>query len=195
MGAPPLVLLSTVAAGLDAVGEPISEWEDGVHDIADVVKAGTSQLGRGGMQSKLEVARKASGLGIEVLIADGRDPAVLRALAAPDPLGTRFPAGPAASPTRRWLATMEEHALGAVTVNAGAEEALSDRSRLTSLLPVGVERVEGDFVKGDVIQVRSADGRLLGCGRAQYGHAEVRAVIGHRDRKPVIHCDYLYLVD
>ena len=195
VGAQRLVLLSTVAAVLDAAGAPIAVWDDAEHDMADVVKAGTTQLGRGGMQSKLEVARKAAGLGIEVVIADGRDPTVLAALAAPHSVGTRFPAGRVASPTRRWLATMEGHALGAVTVNAGAEQALSDRSRLTSLLPIGVERVEGDFVKGDVIQVRSTDGRLLGCGRAQYGHAEARAAIGHRDRKPVIHCDYLYLVD
>lgn len=195
VGARRLVLLSTVPAVLDAAGEPISVWDDDVHDIADVVKAGTSQLGRGGMQSKLDVARRAAGLGIEVVIADGRDPAVLQGLAAPDPEGTRFPAGPAASPTRRWLAAMEGHALGVVTINPGAEEALTDGSRLTSLLPIGVESVEGDFEKGDVIQVRSTDGRLLGCGRAQYGHGEARAAIGHRDRKPVIHCDYLYLVD
>lgn len=195
VGARRLVLLSTVAGVLDAAGRPISVWDDAVHDINEVVKAGTSHLGRGGMQSKLEVARKAAGLGIDVVIADGRDPAVLQALATPDPLGTHFRAGPSASPTRRWLATMEGHALGAVTVNAGAEVALSDRTRLTSLLPVGVEAVEGNFVKGDVIQVRSSDGRLLGCGRAQYGHAEAQAALGQRDRKPVIHCDYLYLVD
>lgn len=195
VGARRLVLLSTVDAVLDAEGEPIREWDDAVHNIADVVQAGTSQLGRGGMHSKLEAARRAAGLGTEVIIADGRDPSVLDALVTDTPVGTRFPAGEPASPTRRWLATMEEHALGAVTVNRGAEEALLDRSRLTSLLPVGVHGIEGDFVKGDVIQVRSTDGRLLGCGRAQYGHSDARAVMGLRDHKPLIHCDYLYLVD
>ncbi|MEK9505120.1 glutamate 5-kinase [Gaopeijia maritima] len=195
VGARRLVLLSTVAAVLDDAGRPIAEWDDTVHDIADVVQAGTSQLGRGGMRSKLEAARRVAGLGTEVLIADGRDAAVLDALGADRPVGTRFPAGQAASPTRRWLATMEGHALGSVTVNAGAEDALLDRSRLTSLLPIGVDRIEGEFEKGDVIQVRSTDGRMLGCGRSQYDHLEARAVAGRRDHKPLIHCDYLYLVD
>lgn len=195
VGARRLVLLSTVAAVLDAAGEPIGEWNEEAHDIGNVVKAGTSHLGRGGMQSKLETARKVAGLGIEVVIADGRDLAVLDALASPTPVGTRFPSGQSASPTRRWLATMDGHALGAVAVNAGAEQALLDRSRLTSLLPIGVERIEGDFVKGDVIQVRSIDGRLLGCGRSQYDHDEARRALGQHDHKPLIHCDYLYLVD
>ncbi len=195
VGARRLVLLSSVAAVLDAAGRPITTWDDEVHDVTEVVKAGTSHLGRGGMRSKLDAARKAARLGIEVLIADGRNPAVLRGLTSGEPMGTRFPPGRPASPTRRWLANMEGHALGSVTINPGAEEALADRSRLTSLLPIGIDRVEGDFEKGDVIQVRAADGRLLGCGRARYGHREAHSAIGRRDHKPLIHCDYLYLVD
>ncbi|MEJ2534062.1 MAG: glutamate 5-kinase [Gammaproteobacteria bacterium] len=190
-----LILLSSVAGVFAADGEPIAEWDDTRHNADELVRAGTSQLGRGGMHSKIGVARRAAGLGTTVAIADGRAPRVVTRLAAGEALGTRFPSRGSATPTRRWLASMEGHALGAVRVNEGAEQALVDRGRLASLLPVGVEAVEGEFQRGDVIEVRGRDGRTLGCGRAQYDHAEARAACGQRDRKPLIHYDYLYLVD
>jgi glutamate 5-kinase len=190
-----LCLLSTVDGVLDADGSTIERWDDERHRIADLVQAGTSQLGRGGMHNKITVARRAAGLGVETTIADGRRAGILRELAEGRHAGTRFPARPAASPARRWLASMADHTLGSVTVNPGAEAALLDRQRLTSLLPVGVERVAGDFHRGDVIEVRAGDGRLLGCGRAQYDREEAERTIGQRDQRPIIHYDYLYLID
>jgi glutamate 5-kinase len=108
--------------------------------------------------------------------------------------GTRFPAAGEASSAKRWLASADGHATGWVTVNAGAETALLDRSRLASLLPVGIEGVEGRFSSGDVIQIRNAAGNVLGCGRARYGHEEARELMGKRGQKPLVHYDYLYLV-
>jgi glutamate 5-kinase len=147
------------------------------------------------MHSKLAVARKTAGLGVGVLITDGRAPKVLTRAASDEPMGTRFSPSPRATPARRWLAGMEGHTLGSVTVNAGARDALLDRHRLTSLLPVGVERVEGDFHRGDVIDVRDDTGKLLGCGRASVDAEEAREVKGQRGEKPLIHYDYLYLLD
>ncbi len=191
-----LALLSTVPGVIDPEdGQPIECWDDQRHTIESVVRSGTSRLGRGGMHSKLAVARKTAGLGVLVLIADGRAPGVLTRAASDQPPGTRFPASERATPARRWLAGMEGHALGTVTVNAGAREALIDRHRLTSLLPVGVEGIEGDFHRGDVIEVRDIDGKLLGCGRASADAVEARAVMGQRGEKPLIPYDYLYLLD
>lgn len=191
-----LALLSTVPGVIDPdSGTPIEHWDEARHRIDAVVRSGTSRLGRGGMHSKLAVARKTAGLGTTVVIADGRHPAVLQALASGDTLGTRFDAAAPTSSARRWLAGMDGHALGIVIVNDGARDALRDQHRLTSLLPVGVERVEGDFHKGDVVQVRDLENRLLGCGRAGCDGDEARAAVGQRDRKPLIHYDYLYLVD
>ena len=80
-------------------------------------------------------------------------------------------------------------------MNAGAAEALLDRSRLASLLPVGVEAVDGDFAQGDVIQVRGPDGAVLGCGRAAYGRDEAENLRGKQGQRPLVHYDYLYLID
>jgi glutamate 5-kinase len=194
-----LCLLSTVPGVYD--GDPaepgtacIETWDSARHQLEDIVQRGTSALGRGGMHSKLAIALKTARLGIEVVIADGADPDVLRKVAEGQSVGTRFPAEGEASSTKRWLASADGHATGSVTVNAGAEAALRDRSRLASLLPVGIEVVEGRFDSGDVIRIRGADGRVLGCGRARYDHEEARRVMGQRGQKPLIHYDYLYLL-
>ena len=195
-----LCLLSTVPGVFD--GNPddpqtrlIENWSDAEHRPEDVVQRGASTLGRGGMHSKLNMARKTAQLGTTVFIADGADTDILHKIVNGLPAGTRFPAAGDASSAKRWLASADAHAVGAVTVNAGAADALCDRSRLASLLPVGIEAVEGPFSQGDVIQVRGPDGAVLGCGRAAYDHEQATNAMGQRGHKPLIHYDYLYLVD
>ncbi|MBT8047569.1 MAG: glutamate 5-kinase [Xanthomonadales bacterium] len=195
-----LCLLSTVPGVFD--GDPddpetrcIETWDDEQHQIEDIVLRGTSALGRGGMHSKLAIARKVAKLGTEVIIADGSDPEILLHLTGAQATGTRFPAIGEASSAKRWLASADGHAAGYVTVNRGAEAALLDRNRLASLLPVGIESVEGPFNDGDVIQIRNPDGDVLGCGRARYSHEEADRLKGQRGQKALVHYDYLYLVD
>lgn len=191
-----LALLSSVEGVLDpASGAVIDQWDDSRHTISSIVQSGTSQLGRGGMHSKLSVARRTASLGTDVVIAGGREARILCRLAQGEPAGTRFPASNRVPPAKRWLASMDDHALGVVTINDGARDALLDRSRLTSLLPVGVVRLEGEFHQGDVIQVRDEQGRLLGCGRSGYDELQAREVAGLKDQKPLIHYDYLILFD
>ena len=195
-----LCLLSTVPGVYD--GNPddpatrlIRTWDDDRHQVEDVVQAGASALGRGGMHSKLGIARRTAQLGTAVVIADGREPDILLGISSGRSAGTHFPARGGASPAKRWLASADSHAAGSVTVNDGAAAALLDRSRLASLLPVGIEAIEGQFSQGDVIRIRSADGRVLGCGRAAYGHEEAARALGRRGQKPLIHYYYLFLTD
>ena len=195
-----LCLLSTVPGVYDGdpdnpATEVIGTWDDDRYEADDVVLRGASALGRGGMHSKLAIARKTARLGTEVVIADGSDPDILVKVVGEEHAGTRFPALGEASSTKRWLATADSHAAGSVSVNAGAEAARLDDSLLTSLLPVGFEQVHGRFDGGDVIQIRNEAGKVLGCGRARYGHQEARELQGQRGQKPLIHYDYLYLVD
>jgi len=194
-----LCLLSTVPGVLDhspnqAVPHCISRWDDSAYRLEDIVQRGTSDLGRGGMHSKINVARKAANLGTEVVIADGTAQDILLTITGGGDAGTRFPAHRGASSAKRWLASAQMESSGSVTVNAGAEAALLDRNRLTSLLPVGVDRVEGPFKRGDVIQIRNSEDRVLGCGRARYDHHEAEKLMGQRGQKPLIHYDYLYLI-
>ncbi len=195
-----LCLLSTVPGVYD--GDPndpatqcIKRWDDQRYQVEDIVSRGTSSLGRGGMNSKLAIARKVAKLGTEVVIADGTDPQILHKILAAEPAGTRFPVIGDASSAKRWLASADDHATGSVTVNQGAQDALLDSTRLASVLLVGVEAVAGHFDRGDVIQVLSPSGKVLGCGQARYDHNDAAKLMGQRGHKPLIHYDYLYLVD
>lgn len=195
-----LCLLSSVPGVYD--GDPddpdtvcIDRWDDDQYTITSIVSSATSGLGRGGMNNKLAVARKVARLGTEVVIADGRDPDIISKILSTDTVGTTFPVMRGTSPAKRWLATADAHASGSVTVNAGAEAVLTDANQLASLLPVGVVSIAGQFDQGDVIQILSTDGTMLGCGQARYNHADARKLIGLHDQKPLIHYDYLYLVD
>lgn len=195
-----LCLLSTVPGVFD--GDPndpatqcIEEWDDEHYQVDDIVLRGTSALGRGGMHNKLTVARKTAKLGTEVVIADGTDPKILHRILGEEKAGTRFPVVGDVSPAKRWLASADGHATGSVTVNDGAEKALLDSTHLASVLPVGIEAVEGRFDRGDVIRILNPSGRVLGCGQARYDHEEATRLMGQRGQKPLVHYDYLYLVD
>ncbi len=194
-----LCLLSTVPGVYD--GDPngadtryIKRWDDSRYQIEEIVSRGTSTLGRGGMNSKLAIARKVARLGTEVVIADGTDAQIMQRILGEEQAGTRFPVIGDASPAKRWLASADGHATGSVTVNQGAEDALLNQNHLASLLLVGVEAVEGHFDRGDVIQIRNPSGKVLGCGQARYDHQETAKLLGQRGHKPLVHYDYLYLV-
>lgn len=195
-----LCLLSTVAGVYngdpqDPATQLIKRWDSQQHQLDEIIARGTSALGRGGMHSKLTIARKVAKLGTEVVIADGTDPEIMLKIIAGESVGTRFEALGEVSPTKRWLASADSHATGSVTVNAGAECALLDSNQLTSLLPVGIVSVNGHFKRGDVIQILGPQGRVLGCGKTRYEHLEASELMGQRGQKALIHYDYLYLVD
>ena len=93
----------------------IKRWDDERYQIEDIVSRGTSTLGRGGMNSKLAIARKVARLGTEVVIADGTDPQIMHRILGEDQAGTRFPVIGDASSAKRWLASADDHATGSVT--------------------------------------------------------------------------------
>jgi glutamate 5-kinase len=135
----------------------------------------TSPLGSGGMRSKVVAAEMATAAGIPVAIANGLTPGTVAAAAAGEPVGTRFPARPGRhSSFKLWLKYAKPQR-GAVVVDAGAARALRDGG--TSLLPVGVTDVVGDFDAGDAVAV-ICDGETIGKGIASYPAVELRRVAG-----------------
>lgn len=81
---------------------------------------------------------------------------------------------------------------GEIHINKGAEKALT-APKATSVLLVGVTRIEGDFEKDDIVKIMNEEGVQIGVGCTAYDSEEARKQIGQRDLKPLIHYDYLYL--
>jgi len=177
-----LVLLSNVDGlhsadpGADPSATRIAEVTDfsqleGVAEIGDR----TSAFGSGGMRSKVAAAEMASEAGIPSVICDGTRSGSLTAAARGEAVGTRFAAQAGrASSFKLWL-KYAKPARGRVMVDAGAARVLRERG--SSLLPVGITAVEGDFEAGDAVEV-ATDGAVLGKGIVDYSSRELGQVRG-----------------
>ncbi len=190
-----LVLLSDidgVYSGDPAERKVIQQWDE---QAADQFRpAPGSRFGRGGIESKVRSARQAAALGTNAWITNGLETGVLARLANSEPLGTQFPASPRPSSARRWAGTAPADK-AAVVVNEGAVLVLKDRQQLSSLLPVGVIELRGEFERGDLLRIESIAGELIGFGRAEYDLATAQSVLGKQQQKPLVHYNYLHVID
>jgi glutamate 5-kinase len=160
-----------------------------------------SQVGTGGMVSKLAAAKIATRAGCAVVLAPGTAPRPLTQLEQGGPC-TRFPARENPGRARKdWIAA-SLGAMGVVRIDAGAARALR---RGSSLLPAGVVAIEGSFERGDPVLVQDADGLDLAKGLSAYDAADARVIQGHkteaivgllgyRGRDELIHRDDLVLL-
>ena len=200
MGMDALIILSNIDGiyngnPADPASQVIPVVERGKTDLASYVQTGRSSFGRGGMLTKCHIAQKVADEGIMVVIANGKRSNILLDLLKhlEETPCTRFlPAVKPVSSVKKWIAHSEGFAKGEIHINKGAEEALL-APKATSLLLVGVTQVVGDFEKDDIVRIVNEEGRLLGVGCAGYGSEEARALMGSRDRKPLVHYDYLYI--
>jgi glutamate 5-kinase len=174
-GADLLVLLTDVEGLLDASKVRVSIVEDASAATA-MVEAGASDVGTGGMSSKLEAARRATLRGIPSVIADARDPDVLRRVLAGEDVGTLFtPQGTRLASRKHWIAyTLRPR--GTLIIDAGAAKALSSGGR--SLLPAGIVGVRGDFSAGDAVTLVDPNGREVARGLARYATRDVAKLAG-----------------
>jgi glutamate 5-kinase len=206
IGADRLVLLTDIG-GLYSADPRADDSAELIEEVSDLealegfeIGVSTSPLGSGGMRSKVVAAEMATAAGIPVTIASGieRDD-IARALAG-EKVGTAFkPQAGRVSSFKLWL-RYAKPARGRVTVDDGAELALRERG--TSLLPVGVVDVEGDFEAGDAVEVRCG-GRPVGKGIVGYSAGELRRIKGMktdevrkvlpRATEEAVHRDYFVL--
>ncbi len=136
-------------------------------------RTGSAGLGTGGMATKVESARIATGAGIPVVLTSAENAA--QALVG-DPVGTLFHPTGKHRPTRLlWLAHATEPK-GRIFLDPGAVRALTERR--ASLLPVGITRVSGSFVGGDPVDLVDPDGVPVARGLVNYDADELPALVG-----------------
>jgi glutamate 5-kinase len=174
-----LVLLSVVDGLLDSGGKPVRLVES-VERVRELVRTEKSALGRGGMNSKVEAARMVTESGEALVIADGRMQNVIPRILDGEELGTLFvPAGRKRSGRSRWIGSAR--AAGRVFVDDGAARALAEKNR--SLLPAGIVRVEGEFERGDVVEIMSAAGVCIARGLSNYSAPDVDRIRGRKTQE------------
>lgn len=154
-------------------------------DAAIIASAGdsSSSVGTGGMITKIRSSRILMTAGIPSVICSGADDGALARLARGEQVGTLFVPPHARTdiaPRKLWIA-LGDAAHGSVTVDDGAARALVERG--SSLLPVGITAVEGQFEAGDVLDVRDAGGFVLARGIAEAGSDELQLAAGRQQRE------------
>ncbi len=162
-----------------------------------------SHIGKGGMATKIFAARRAARSGARTHIVSGREPAILTRLADGEALGTRLlPDTERLAARKQWIAGQLK-ANGRLWLDEGAARVIRGSGR--SLLSVGVTRVEGQFIRGDVVCCVDPDGLEVARGLTNYGADEARKLagkpteqiaelLGYADEPELIHRDNLVLI-
>jgi len=162
-----------------------------------------SDIGRGGMLTKVAAAKRASRSGAHTVIVSGREPRVLLRLTEGESIGTELRAAPMSLAARKqWIADHLQ-VRGRLEVDAGAARALMYEGK--SLLPIGVHALTGEFERGEVVSCIDPDGHEIARGLVNYSAAESRRILripsaeiearlGYIDEPELIHRDNLVLL-
>ncbi len=158
------VLINTV----EHIDEPLIE-----------IASGGSELGTGGMVTKIEAAQIATQSGTPTAIAMFSEDDVIIRLSYGENIGTRFISRTTPKESRkRWL--FSEHPQGVIYVDAGAAKRLAEEG--ASLLPVGIVDVEGAFARGAVVTVNSPERKPVAVGVTSYSNEEIQKIKGQRSK-------------
>ncbi|RLA84837.1 MAG: glutamate 5-kinase [Deltaproteobacteria bacterium] len=172
-------------------------------ELEAAVAGPRTEVGTGGMITKLRAASLASKAGISTIVAKGTDPGILTELLRGEVRGTLFLPSPGGLKGRkRWIG-FNLKPRGTLIVDEGAKEAIVQRGK--SLLPSGVKEVMGDFQRGDTVILVGPDGCEFAKGLVNYSSREIRGIMGHRSHEiekilgykyadEVIHRDNLVLL-
>lgn len=190
----------------NAEAKPIEDVEALTPEFFAMAGDAGSSAGTGGMRTKLEAAAKAAAAGIETFLFNGTRADAVRSLAQGRFSGTRFrPSQNRVAARKYWLRNVPVEA-GGVIVDTGAARAMAEKG--ASLLPGGVIAAEGDFRRGDMVEVRLRDDsgdRNIARGVTQYSAVDIRriarrhsrdieSVLGYNYGENVIHRDDLVLL-
>lgn len=169
-------------------------------EIEAMAGGAASEFSRGGMRTKIDAGKIATGAGCAMIIASGKIDHPLQAIDNGARSSWFAPSGTPVTARKTWIAGQLLPA-GELHVDAGAEKALSTGK---SLLPAGVRHIVGQFGRGDTVAIFGADGREFARGLAGYDadearqitgrkSAEIEAILGYAGRAAMIHRDDLVM--
>ena len=163
-----------------------------------------SDVGTGGMATKVRAAKRAALYGVGTVILNGREAGMLGRLFDGEPVGTYFlPASNRMAAKKHWIAFTKKPR-GKLLLDSGAVTAIVERGK--SLLPSGIRGVEGGFDRGDAVRLCDPDGEEFAKGVINYSLAEllrimgkktseIETILGYKYGDEVVHRDNLVLKD
>ncbi|MHB0954039.1 MAG: glutamate 5-kinase [Allorhizobium sp.] len=203
-----LVLLSDIDGLYTAPPhlDPQARFLENIAEITPEIEAmaggAASELSRGGMRTKIDAGKIATGAGCAMIIASGKTNHPLKAISEGARHSSFAPSPAPVTARKTWIAGQLQ-AAGEVHIDAGAQTALRSGK---SLLPAGVRTIVGHFSRGDTVSIISSEGREIARGLASYDADEARKIIGRKSveiedilgyagRAAMIHRDDLVMTD
>jgi glutamate 5-kinase len=180
----------------------VHEARAGDAKLEEMAGGAGSSIGKGGMITKILAAKRAAGSGASTVIAWGREPDALLRLTQGEAIGTLLVAQTQKQQARKqWMADHLQ-LRGSVTIDDGAVSKLKGDG--SSLLPIGMTGVVGDFSRGEVIAILDVQGQEVARGLANYAAAEARLLcrkpssqmselLGYAAEPEMVHRDNLVL--
>ncbi len=180
----------------------VHEARAGDAKLEEMAGGAGSSIGKGGMITKILAAKRAAGSGASTVIAWGREPDALLRLTQGEAIGTLLVAQTQKQQARKqWMADHLQ-LRGSDTIDDGAVSKLKGDG--SSLLPIGMTGVDGDFSRGEVIAILDNQGQEVARGLANYAAAEARLLcrkpssqmselLGYAAEPEMVHRDNLVL--
>lgn len=188
----------------DPDAQLVPEVTDITPEIEQSAGDAGSNVGTGGMFTKLQAAKVATSSGINMVIASGEEKDAIRRILEGEQIGTLFVSRENRLQFRkRWLAFGARIA-GKIVIDDGCAKAVR-KAGACSILPAGIAQVEGNFEAGNTISVVEKNGHELARGLTNYSSeelmkikgaktAEIETLIGHKHFDEVIHRDDLVIL-
>ncbi len=172
-------------------------------NLLNFAGSASTALGSGGMATKITAAQRAARSGCATIIASGREDQVLQRLSNGDDLGTLLlPDTTPMVARKQWIAGQVQPC-GVVHLDEGAAASIQQNG--ASLLAIGVEQVEGGFKRGDVVDCKNHQGKVIARGVINYSSDDVKKlyktpsskineILGYQGESEVIHRDNLVVL-
>ncbi len=172
-------------------------------DIINMAGDKTTEVGTGGMQTKINAARISTSAGANMIICNSNQIKNLCDIVAGKEIGTLFKASKNQISSREHWIIYKANSMGNIIIDNGLKDAL--KKKKVSILSKGIIDVNGDFLKGMIITINDKDGNVIGKGISNYSSTEIRLLEGHESKdlkeilgyegkKEIIHANDLVLL-
>lgn len=176
----------------EGVSYLVSEIKEITREVEAAAGHPSTQLGTGGMITKIQAAKICADTGIYTIILSSRKPGLIKKYLSGEKLGTTFlPKASKLESRKRWLAYGLKQE-GTLMIDPGAESALIKAGK--SLLPVGIKEIKGKFCSGALVGIADETGKEVARGLVNYSNEELAGMIGKKGVPEAVHRDNLVIL-
>ena len=202
-----LIILTSVEGLYDRdPSEPGAQFIEEIEDVSEHLEStkSISELGSGGMLTKMLAANMAQNAGVETIIADGIIERPISSVLNNERRHTRcLASGRGASPLMIWLSNRLQVA-GTLVVSDEAVRAITAKER--GLQRDDLVSIQGEFSKGDVLHVYDEQGNEFARGLTNFSseetilmarnpEMEIEDVIGYKTKSAVVGAENILILE